>query len=87
MLPHSDGVTIAYIQDILVDPVHHRKGIGRVLVEACLEHFSELRQIVLLTDDRPEQLQFYSSLGFSNTRNLTNMPLNAFVRFKGVELS
>ena len=51
----SGGVTIAYIQDILVDPEHHRKGIGRALVESCLKHFSELRQIVLLTDNRTEQ--------------------------------
>ena len=82
----SDGVSIAYIQDILVHPDHHRRGIGRRLLAAAIDHYPDVRQKVLLTDDRPEQLTFYASMGFSNTRELVRTPLNAFVRIEGVAL-
>ena len=83
----SDGVTIAYVQDILVHPDHQRRGIGRAMVQAILEQYAHIRQKVLLTDDRPEQLAFYASLGFHNTRELVQTPLNAFVIMEGVRLS
>jgi GNAT superfamily N-acetyltransferase len=82
----SDDVSIAYIQDILVHPDHQRKGIGKALVEAVLHRFAHVRQKVLLTDDRPEQLRFYASLGFRNTRELEKTPLNAFVMMEGTRL-
>jgi GNAT superfamily N-acetyltransferase len=83
----SDDATIAYIQDILVHPDHQRKGIGKALVEAVLHRYAHVRQKVLLTDDRPEQLRFYETLGFRNTRELEKTPLNAFIRMDGVTLS
>jgi len=83
----SDGHTIVYIQDILVDPSHQRRGIGRALVQQLLNRYEHVRQKVLLTDDRPEQLAFYASLGFSNTRELRKTPLNAFVRIEGAKLA
>ena len=83
----SDNTTIAYLQDVLVRPEQQGGGIGRRLVESCLSRFDHVRQFVLLTDDRPEQLGFYRGLGFSNTRELTNKPLNAFVRIRGASLS
>ena len=83
----SDDETIAYIQDILVHPAAQRRGIGRRLVESCLVRYQHVRQKVLLTDDRPEQLAFYKSLGFHNTRDLTDVTLNAFVRFENTTLA
>jgi len=82
----SDDVSVAYVQDILVHPDHQRKGLGRRLLETALERFGHVRQKVLLTDDRPEQLAFYRSMGFSNTRELTRTRLNAFVRIEGATL-
>ena len=82
----SDDVSIAYIQDIVVHPDYHRQGIGRALALDCLDRYAHIRQKVLLTDDRPGQLAFYASLGFHNTRGLTQTPLNAFVIIGGVEL-
>ena len=83
----SDDFSIVYVQDIIVAPQHQRQGIGRELVERCLERYRHVRQKVLLTDDRPEQLKFYKSLGFSNTKDLKKTVLNSFVRIEGANLS
>ena len=83
----SDDLSIMYLQDILMHPDFHRRGIGRALMERCLERFEHVRQKVLLTDDRPEQSAFYESLGFRNTRDLETTKLNAFVRIEGANLS
>ncbi|TLM81532.1 MAG: GNAT family N-acetyltransferase [Actinobacteria bacterium] len=81
----SDDVAIAYLQDILVQPEFQRGGVGRRLVQACLERFAHVRALVLLTDDSTAQLRFYAALGFKNTRDLVRQPLNAFVRMPGLE--
>ena len=83
----SDDASVVYIQDILVCPEHQGKGLGKELVGEILQRYKHVRQKVLLTDDRPEQLNFYRSLGFTNTRNLRNTVLNAFVIIDGTELS
>jgi len=83
----SDDASVVYIQDILVRPSHQGRGIGKGLVEAILDRYQHVRQKVLLTDDRPEQLRFYASLGFKNTRDLVETRLNAFVIIEGTELT
>lgn len=77
----SDGVTIAYLQDVLVRPELQREGVGRQLVQAALEPFADCRQKVLLTDDEPRQRKFYESLGYSEIREHGDGRLRAFVRF------
>jgi len=62
----GDGSTIIYIQDILILKEYKRKGIGRKLMLNILEKYSEVRQIVLLTDDSEETRGFYESLGFTS---------------------
>ena len=83
----SDDVSILYLQDILVRPAFQRQGIGRQLLDNVLARFRHVRTVVLLTDDRAQQLQFYASAGFVNTRDLTAPPLNAFVRIDGLNTS
>ena len=83
----SDDASVVYIQDILVRPSHQGRGIGKGLVRAVLDRYEHVRKKVLLTDSRPEQLQFYASLGFKNTRDLVKTPLNAFVIIEGTELT
>lgn len=75
----SDDVSIFYLQDILVYPDYQGRGIGKALLKDCLNRFRHVRMKVLLTDDRPEQLRFYESMGFTNTRNLAETVLNTFV--------
>lgn len=78
----SDGDTILYLQDILVRPTHHRRGIGRKLVsEAIATYPPRIRQIVLITDEEPGQRAFYESLGFTEISELPN-PGRCFVRFR-----
>ena len=75
----SDDASIMYLQDVLVRPEYQKQGIGRVLVQKALDRYSHVRQKLLLTDNRPEQLRFYASMGYKNTREYDI--LNAFVRF------
>jgi GNAT superfamily N-acetyltransferase len=77
----SDGVTIAYVQDILVHPEEQRGGVGRRLVTEALAPYATVRQKVLLTDDEPGQRAFYESLGFAETRDFEDGSLRAFVKF------
>ncbi|MGC6418482.1 MAG: GNAT family N-acetyltransferase [Bradymonadia bacterium] len=83
----SDDVSIAYIQDVLVHPKHQGRGVGKQLMKMVFDRYSHVRQKVRLTDDRPEQLRFYESLGFTNTRTQTKTPLNAFVLINDVSLN
>jgi GNAT superfamily N-acetyltransferase len=76
----SDDVSIFYLQDILIHPGYQRQGIGKTLIQDCLDRFQHVRMKVLLTDDRPEQLQFYTSLGFVNINKKPEEKLNAFVK-------
>ena len=61
----GDGVTIVFIQDLLVFPEKKRKGVGTALVKAVLKRYQTVRQIELTTDQSPETAAFYESLGFS----------------------
>ena len=76
----SDGHTIAYLQDILVDPEHHRQGIGGALLDRVLQEYEHVRQLVLLTDDEPSQRALYESRGLTELRD-AKLPLRSFVRF------
>jgi ribosomal protein S18 acetylase RimI-like enzyme len=73
----SDDHSIMYLQDILVLPSHQRRGIGRALLERCLERFAHCRGKVLLTDDEERQICFYESLGYVQAADVPH--LTAFV--------
>lgn len=83
----SDDTAIHYLQNILVDPDFQRNGVGRKLLNAALGRFKHVRTHMILTDDEEKQVRFYESLGYKNTKDLKEIPLNAFVKMSGVELS
>lgn len=60
----GDGLTIIYIQDLLVKKSHQRNGIGAALVRGVCYTYHNVRQKVLMTDDTPSTRAFYESLGF-----------------------
>lgn len=60
----GDGLTIVFIQDIIVLPEYQRKGIGSKLLEEVLKRYSGVYQIELLTDNTEKTKAFYRSAGF-----------------------
>lgn len=66
----GDGVSILYIQDLLVHPAYHHKGIGTQLMKEMLLLYPDVNQVVLLTDDTAEMTHFYESAGFQKVQNV-----------------
>jgi GNAT superfamily N-acetyltransferase len=66
----GDGLTILFIQDLLVCPAYQRKGIGTALMNALLEKYSHVYQIELATDNTEKTIAFYKSFGFRNLNDL-----------------
>lgn len=64
----GDGVSILYIQDLLVHPEYQRRGIGRRLITEMLNAFPDVNQTVLLTDDSDATVRFYESVGFQQVQ-------------------
>jgi ribosomal protein S18 acetylase RimI-like enzyme len=75
----GDGLTIIYIQDLIVLDRYRRQGIGRELLSRTLEYYKNVRQILLLTDNKPDTIAFYESAGLKQTSELN---LTSFIRFK-----
>ena len=73
----SDGHTIAYLQDILVDPGHQRRGIASELLRRVFARFGHVRQHVLLTDTEERQRAFYEAHGFRESRDVEGDELRA----------
>jgi GNAT superfamily N-acetyltransferase len=77
----SDDASVCYVQDVLVRPDAHRRGVGRALLDAVAQRYAHVRQHVLLTDDEAGQRAFYESLGYREIRDFGDGTLRAFVRF------
>ncbi|MFB4166885.1 GNAT family N-acetyltransferase [Virgibacillus sp. JSM 102003] len=60
----GDGLTIIYIQDILVLQSYQNEGIGSELLKRILSKYEDVRQKVLLTNDAPDVRAFYEKNGF-----------------------
>lgn len=60
----GDGVSIVFIQDLLVRPEYQRRGVGTRLMRMVMERYASVYQMELLTDDTPGTVAFYRSLGF-----------------------
>jgi ribosomal protein S18 acetylase RimI-like enzyme len=65
----SDGVSDAYIQDMVVLPEYRKSGIGKKLVNFLLKHCLSkgLTWIGLIAE--PNQDKFYSPLGFKTMKD------------------
>ena len=60
----GDGLTILYIQDILVLNAYQNQGIATQLMQQILEKYSHVRQKVLLTEEAPDVRHFYEKNNF-----------------------
>ncbi len=61
----GDGLTIIYIQDLLVNPVYQRRGIGTKLINSVLKKYDSVRQKVLLTENTVKTRMFYEGCDFN----------------------
>mgnify|MGYP004605564175 FL=1 len=66
----GDGATVVFVQDLLVAPQKQRQGVGTALLKAVLDRYSNVRQLLLTTDNTPKPIAFYKSLGFSDLSTL-----------------
>ncbi|WP_332648101.1 GNAT family N-acetyltransferase [Lysinibacillus sp. 54212] len=60
----GDGLTILYIQDILVLKSRQNQGIATELMKRVIEKYKDVRQKVLLTEEAPDVRHFYEKNGF-----------------------
>jgi len=65
----SDGVSDAYIQDLVVLPEYRKQGVGKQIVEALLDECLSkgLHWVGLIAE--PGQDKFYTALGFKKMEN------------------
>ena len=66
----GDGVSILFIQDILVTPEYQHQGIGTKLLQQTLEKYKNVYQIQLTTDNSMKKISFYESNGFTSLTSL-----------------
>lgn len=64
----GDGAIFFYIQDIVVDPGHQRRGVGTKILDALLKHLSEAapKQAFVGLFAAKGSIQFYERYGFQN---------------------
>lgn len=69
----SDGVSDAYIQDLVVLPTYRGQGIGKQLVKKLVEYcyLKGIHWIGLIAE--PDQDEFYSKIGFKQMKNYIPM--------------
>ena len=60
----GDGVSVVFIQDLLVLPEFQRQGAGTKLLRSVMDRYQTVYQIELLTDDTDKTASFYRSVGF-----------------------
>ncbi|MFO3717800.1 GNAT family N-acetyltransferase [Anaerococcus sp. ENR1011] len=73
----GDGVSIVYIQDILILASYQGLGIGSRLLEIILDEYKLVRQILLLTDNSSKNIEFYKNNGL---RNVSDYNCLAFMK-------
>lgn len=80
----GDGVSILFIQDLLVMPDRQRKGIGSALLRELLVLYGDVYQVELLTDDDEALNTFYRSTGLVPAGEFGCV---SFVRFRNRTVS
>ena len=75
----GDGVSVVFVQDLLVSPQYQRQGIGTALLKKVMEEYAQVYQLHLLTDHTERTTAFYKSLGFLMD---TDINCRAFSKFR-----
>lgn len=69
----SDGISDAYIQDLIILPNYRGKGIGKRLLEKLLNYCLSKGILWIGLIAEPGQDSFYKSYGFKKMQNYTPM--------------
>ncbi len=67
----SDGHLVVYFPHMLVLPKFHGQGVGRKMMQALLEKYSNFHQLMLTADGKA--IEFYKALGFEQAGNTEPM--------------
>jgi aralkylamine N-acetyltransferase len=69
----SDGISDAYIQDVIVLPAYRKQQVGRRIIEALRDHClrKNINWIALVAESNTER--FYRKIGFKTMRGHTPM--------------
>jgi aralkylamine N-acetyltransferase len=60
----SDGISDAYIQDLIVIPAYRKKGIGKLIAQKLIDYCKNKKITWLGLISEPGQDGFYKKLGF-----------------------
>lgn len=69
---------VLYVDDLCVDPSLHRSGVGRLLMDACVEHAKLLGCDAIelnVWEDNASALAFYKAFGMRTQRRRMEMSL------------
>jgi ribosomal protein S18 acetylase RimI-like enzyme len=61
----GDNVSIMYIQDLLILKTYQHQGLGKKLLETFMKDNADVRQLILMTDNDEETIEFYRESGFA----------------------
>lgn len=63
----GDGEHIVYVQDLIVDRMYRRQGVGRALLRKAREAYRHVRMFALMTDASDENANaFYQTIGMQS---------------------
>ncbi|TQS76379.1 GNAT family N-acetyltransferase [Ornithinibacillus gellani] len=74
----GDGLTILYIQDVLVLRRYQNQGIASAMMKQVMEKYKAVRQKVLLTEEAPDVRHFYEKNGFQSCDQGTTVAFASF---------
>lgn len=69
----SDGVSDAYIQDVIVLKSWRKKGIGRQIVDLLVSYCHQQKVTWIALISEPNQKDFYAPLGFKEMQHYVPM--------------
>ena len=61
------GSRVGHIEDVVVDNTRRTKGVGRSLIETCIEHAEDNGCYKVILDCASDVIPFYKKCGFMPT--------------------